>query len=58
VLFSGLILKGDVKVFSSIKTLAIKFGNAGGVDLTVNGKKIASIGGDGEVVDTSYGVNS
>jgi len=58
VLFSGLILKGDVKVFSSVKTLAIKFGNAGGVDLTVNGKKIASIGGNGEVVNTSYGVNS
>ncbi len=58
VLFSGIISKGDVKVFSSVKTLAIRIGNAGGVDLTVNGKKIASIGGDGEVVNTSYGVNS
>ncbi len=58
VLFSGQISKGDVKVFSSVKTLAIKIGNAGGLDLTVNGKKIGSIGAVGEVVDTSYGVNS
>ncbi len=58
VLFSGIISKGDVKTFSSVTTLAMRIGNAGGVDLTVNGKKIASIGGDGEVVDTSYGVDS
>ncbi|MEI6552857.1 MAG: RodZ domain-containing protein [Actinomycetes bacterium] len=36
----------------------MKVGNAGGVDLTVNGKKVTSIGADGEVVSVSYGVDS
>jgi hypothetical protein len=38
--------------------LNIKIGNAGGVDLVVNGKKIDSVGADGEVVSLSYGVDS
>ena len=57
-LFSGQISNGDTKTFTSDVTLNAKIGNAGGVDLTVNGKKIDSIGIDGEVVSVSYGVDS
>ena len=57
-LFSGQLAQGVSKVFSSDTQLNLKIGNAGGVDLTVNGKKIASIGAVGEVVSVSYGVNS
>lgn len=58
VLFSGQIQQGVSKTFTSDVTLKIKVGNAGGVDLKVNGKEIESIGADGEVVDLSYGVDS
>jgi len=57
-LFSGQIARGSTKSFSTDVSLNVKFGNAGGVDLTVNGKKVDSIGADGEVVSVSYGVDS
>ena len=57
-LFSGQVSRGAVKVFSSDSQLNLKVGNAGGVDLKVNGKKIEAIGVDGEVVSVSYGVDS
>jgi cytoskeletal protein RodZ len=58
VLFSGQISVGVTKTFSSDLTLNLKVGNAGGVDLLVNGKKIDSLGADGQVVSVSYGVDS
>ena len=58
VLFSGQIATGVTKTFSSDLTLNLKIGNAGGVDLSVNGKKIDSVGVDGQVVSVSYGVDS
>ena len=57
-LFSGQISKGSIKTFSTDVSLNVKIGNAGGVDLTVNGKQVDSIGVDGEVVSVSYGVDS
>ena len=57
-LFSGEISQGDIKEFSSGATLNLKVGNAGGVDLQVNGKEIGAIGADGQVVSVSYGVDS
>jgi cytoskeletal protein RodZ len=57
-LFSGQIPQGGTKTFSTDVSLNLKIGNAGGVDLTVNGKNIESIGADGEVVSVSYGVDS
>jgi cytoskeletal protein RodZ len=56
--FSGQISRGTTKTFSTDVSLNVKIGNAGGVDLTVNGKKVDSIGADGEVVSVSYGVDS
>jgi len=57
-LFSGQISTGITKTFTSDATLNFKIGNAGGVDLVVNGKKVDSIGADGEVVSVSYGLDS
>jgi cytoskeletal protein RodZ len=57
-LFSGQISTGVSKTFTSDEKLNLKVGNAGGVDLTVNGKKIDSLGADGQVVSVSYGVDS
>ena len=57
-LFSGKISRGVTKTFSTDISLNVKVGNAGGVDLTVNGRKVDSIGADGEVVSVSYGVDS
>jgi len=57
-LFSGQISQGTTKTFSTDVSLNVKVGNAGGVDLTVNGKKVDSLGVDGEVVSVSYGVDS
>lgn len=57
-LFSGEISQGESKEFSSGATLNLKVGNAGGVDLEVNGKEIGAIGADGQVVSVSYGVDS
>jgi len=57
-LFSGQIPRGQAKTFSSDSQLNLRVGNAGGVDLKVNGKKVPSIGVDGEVVSVSYGVDS
>ena len=57
-LFSGQISTGITKTFTSDSTLNLKIGNAGGVDLVVNGKKVDSIGADGEVVSVSYGLDS
>jgi len=57
-LFSGQMARGTTKTFSTDVSLNVKIGNAGGVDLIVNGKKVDSIGADGEVVSVSYGVDS
>jgi len=57
-LFSGQISQGAIRSFTSDQRLDIKVGNAGGVDLEVNGKSVAPIGVDGEVVSVSYGVDS
>ena len=58
ILFSGQVSRGAVKSFSSDSQLNLKVGNAGGVDLKVNGKKVEVLGVDGEVVSVSYGVDS
>ena len=57
-LFSGQISTGSSLSFTTDTRLDLKVGNAGGVDLQVNGKKTASIGVDGAVVSVSYGVDS
>jgi len=57
-LFSGQMSMGASQVFTSDNRLDLKVGNAGGVDLEVNGKKLPAIGPNGAVVSVSYGANS
>ncbi len=57
-LFSGQVSMGSSLSFTTDTRLDLKVGNAGGVDLEVNGKKTASIGVDSAVVSVSYGVDS
>jgi cytoskeletal protein RodZ len=57
-LFSGQISRGVSKTFTASEQLNLKVGNAGGVDLSVNGKKVDPLGSDGQVVSVSYGVDS
>ena len=57
-LFSGLISKGTSRIFTSDVRLDLKVGNAGGVDVQVNGKMTSPIGGNGQVVSVSYGADS
>jgi len=58
VLFSGQISRGVTKTFTSGEQLNLKVGNAGGVDLSVNGTQVEQLGIDGQVVSVSYGVDS
>ena len=57
-LFSGQISAGTTKTFTTDQQLNLKIGNAGGVDLSVNGENVGSLGADGQVVSVSYGVDS
>ncbi|WP_460460450.1 DUF4115 domain-containing protein, partial [Angustibacter peucedani] len=54
-MFSGLLSKGDARRFRDGKALRLTLGNAGAVQLTVNGKPIGSAGGDGQVVRLRFG---
>lgn len=57
-LFSGLLAQGSSNTFPSSDKVNIRFGNAGAVDVIVNGKAIPALGAMGEVVDRSFGANS
>lgn len=57
-LYSGQIRTGQKLNFSSTTRVSLKVGNAGVVDVSVNGKTAEQIGADGEVVSVSYGVTS
>lgn len=54
-LFAGRLARGDSNSFNDPVGLNIRFGNAGAVDLLVNGAPVAAPGALGEVVDASYG---
>lgn len=57
-IFSGRLAQGDTNTFSDSAGVNIRFGNAGAVDVLVNGVQMAAPGAIGEVVDASYGSNS
>ena len=54
VLFSGMIRQGNSKNFIQPEQVNLRVGNAGGVDISVNGKNVGSIGANGEVVNLTY----
>ena len=57
-LYSGQIRNGQKLNFSATTRVSLKVGNAGAVDVSINGKAAEQIGSDGEVVSVSYGVTS
>ena len=54
VLFSGMIRMGYSKNFIQPEQVNLRVGNAGGVDISVNGENVGSIGANGEVVNLTY----
>jgi len=54
VLFSGQVNQGERKSFSEATQVNLRVGNAGGVDISVNGEDVGSIGADLEVVNLTY----
>lgn len=54
VLFSGQVRTGASKTFTENSQVNLRVGNAGGVDILVNGKNVGSIGANGEVVNLTY----
>lgn len=54
VLFSGQVRQGSSKSFSEATQVNLRVGNAGGVDVSVNGKDVGSIGANREVVNLTY----
>ncbi len=57
-LYSGRLVRGQSQIFSDSNPINIRFGNAGAVDVVVNGTATPTPGGMGEVVDRTYGSNS
>jgi len=57
VLFSGQVRKGTSKSFSEAAQVNLRVGNAGGVDISVNGKDVGSVGANGVVANLTYNAN-
>jgi cytoskeletal protein RodZ len=54
-LFEGTLTKGDTKTFKDDDQINLVIGDAGAVDLTVNGQELGSPGGRGQVVKLEFG---
>jgi len=52
--FTGILYAGQEKNFKGDKSVYVKAGNAGGIDITFNGKKIPSLGEQGEVKERLF----
>ena len=57
-LFSSMLHRGESKVFTDSQQIYLTIGNAGGVELQVNGKNLGAPGGDGQVVHLAFGPGS
>jgi len=57
-LYSGQVRNGQTLNFSATTRISMKAGNAGAVEVSVNGKTPEQIGSDGQVVSLTYGVTS
>jgi len=57
-LFSSMLHRGESKEFTDAQQVYLTIGNAGGVDLNVNGKTLGAPGGNGQVVHLAFGPGS
>lgn len=55
--FQGLVATGQTKTFTDAKLLHLTIGNAGAVELVVNGRSIGHPGGVGKVIRVDFGPN-
>ncbi|MGZ4434290.1 MAG: helix-turn-helix domain-containing protein [Trebonia sp.] len=53
--YEGILPAGTTRTWTANQQLSLNIGNAGGVELTVNGKKLGAPGGPGEVTNVSFG---
>src|SRR2546423_3815038 len=58
VLFEGILNKGAQRDFADTRRIRMTIGNAGAVDLIVNGHDLGLAGGSGQVVPKSFGPSS
>lgn len=54
-LYEGTLTRGETKTFSDKVKVSLLIGNAGAVELKVNGRDLGAPGGSGQVVKTSFG---
>ena len=54
-LYEGTLSRGETKTFSDKVKVSLLIGNAGAVELKVNGRDLGAPGGSGQVVKTSFG---
>jgi cytoskeletal protein RodZ len=52
--FEGVLQPGDNRIWTGQRRVAVRVGNAGGVEVIVNGQSQGILGGEGEVVDRVY----
>lgn len=57
-LFSSMLHRGESREFTDSQQIYLTIGNAGGVELKVNGKSLGAPGGDGQVVHLAFGPGS
>jgi cytoskeletal protein RodZ len=55
VVYEGILPAGATRTWTADQQLSLNIGNAGGVELTVNGKNLGTPGGPGEVTNVSFG---
>ncbi|MGI8914133.1 MAG: helix-turn-helix domain-containing protein [Chloroflexota bacterium] len=56
VAFEGTLLPGTTRTWDGVKFITVRFGNAGGVNVTFNGKSEGVVGQPGQVVERTYRV--
>ncbi len=56
--YSAIMAVGEKQSFEGRQTIVIKAGNAGGIDVSLNKKKLAPMGKTGEVVEKKYDLSS
>jgi len=52
--FEGVLQPGDNRIWTGQRRVAVRVGNAGGVEVIVNGQSQGILGGEGEVTDRIY----
>ncbi|MER6577278.1 helix-turn-helix domain-containing protein [Nonomuraea sp. NPDC001023] len=57
-LFAGMLKAGDSSTWRAAEKVSLLLGDAGAVSLQVNGKKVDKLGGRGEMVTRSFGLDA